>query len=113
MASSDKGSLRVEFSKNPLGKKRDRNGNLVDHSKSFPRYQPMDISGILPEQLATVPSTLDTTVTGTHGKSTGMSTIQVLDCCRKYSSSLLLLESPDTELGGVVAVTPLEPLYKK
>lgn len=51
LASSDKGSLRVEFSKNPLGKKRDRNGNLVDHSKSFPRYQPVDITTLMPEHL--------------------------------------------------------------
>lgn len=58
----------MEFSKNPLGKKRDRNGNLIDHSKSFPRYQPMDISGILPEQIATVPSTVNTTVAGVHIK---------------------------------------------
>ncbi|GMH39272.1 hypothetical protein BSKO_07170 [Bryopsis sp. KO-2023] len=42
LASSDKGAIRVEFSKNPLGKKRDKNGQLVDHPKSYMKYQSIE-----------------------------------------------------------------------
>lgn len=30
MVSSDRGGIRIQFSKNPFGKKRDASGNLVD-----------------------------------------------------------------------------------
>lgn len=42
LASSDKGAIRVEFSKNPLGKKRDKSGMLIDHHKSYAKYQSIE-----------------------------------------------------------------------